>query len=95
MTGPPLQAFLSHAVSQPAGPVITLYSAAWCAHCRLARAYLTRARIRFTEIDIETPAGKTAFAAAGGGGVPLLVVNGEPLRGFTELAYDFFLARHQ
>lgn len=76
-------------------PTVTLYTASWCPHCQQARAYLVRARIKFTEVDIESPAGKPAFAAVGGGGVPLLVVDGDPLRGFTELAYDFFFARHR
>ena len=76
-------------------PAVTLYAASWCPHCQLARAYLARVRIKFDEIDIDSPSGKLAFAAVGGGGVPLLVVNGEQLRGYTELAYDFFLARHQ
>lgn len=76
-------------------PAVTLYAASWCPHCKQARAYLTRVRIEFVEVDVDSPAGKIAFAAAGGGGVPLLVANGEKLRGYTELAYDFFLARHQ
>lgn len=76
-------------------PTVTLYAASWCPHCKLARAYLNRVRIRFNEVDIDSPAGKIAFAAIGGGGVPLLVANGEQLRGFSELAYDFFFAKLQ
>lgn len=74
-------------------PVVTLYAASWCPHCRQARAHLRRVGIQFVEVDIDSPAGKRAFAALGGGGVPLLVANGEQLRGYTELAYDFFFAR--
>jgi len=64
-----------------------------CGYCRQARAYLARSGIKYEEVDIDTPAGKAAFAAAGSGAVPLLVANGEQLRGFSELAYDFFFAR--
>ena len=66
-----------------------LYAASWCGYCRQARAYLSRASIKYEDIDIDTPSGKAAFVAAGGGGgVPLLVVKGQQLRGFSALAYD-------
>jgi len=81
------------AVKPSAEPV--LYTAAWCTYCAQARAYLARAGIRYRELDVDSPEGKTAFAAAGGGGVPLLVVEDDQLRGYTELAYDYFFARHR
>ena len=77
----------------PAPLKVTLYAASWCPHCKLAREYLARARIAHTEGDIDSAAGKVAVAAVGGGGVPLLVANGEQLRGYSELAYDFLFAR--
>jgi glutaredoxin len=72
-----------------------LFAASWCGYCRQARAYLARAGIRHEDIDIDTPQGKAAFAAAGGGGVPLLVMRGETLRGYSELAYDSLFARQR
>ena len=77
-----------------AGEII-LFAASWCAYCRQARAYMAKAGIAYKEVDIDSPAGKPAYAAAGGGGVPLLVAYGEQLRGYSELAYDYFFARHQ
>jgi glutaredoxin len=74
---------------------VVLFTASWCPYCRQARAYLVRSRIKYEDVDIETPAGKARFAAVGGGGVPLLVYKGEQLRGYSELAYDFFFARQQ
>lgn len=73
---------------------VVLFGASWCAFCRQARADLARSRIRYDDVDIDSPAGKAAYEAAGGGGVPLLVADGEQLHGFTELAYDDFFARH-
>jgi glutaredoxin len=81
--------------SRAASGEVVLFGAAWCGFCPQARAYLARSGIPYRYVDIDTPAGKQAFAAAGGGGVPLLVAHGEQLRGFTELAYDYFFARHQ
>lgn len=69
-----------------------LYGAAWCGVCRQARAHLQRTHVAYRYIDIDTPEGKRAFEDAGGGSVPLLVRQGKPLRGYSELAYDFFFA---
>lgn len=80
---------------QPATAQATLFAASWCAYCRQARAYLARVRIKYQDVDIDSPAGKAAYEAAGGGGVPLLVYRGEQLRGFSELAYDYFFARYE
>lgn len=69
-----------------------LFAASWCAYCKQARGYLARVGIKYKEIDVDSADGKVAFAAVGGGSVPLLVVNGRQLRGYSELAYDFFFA---
>jgi len=47
---------------------ITLYSAFWCPDCRVARRFLAKHNLPYTEIDIETT-GKRA--------IPQLVVDGE------------------
>ncbi|MDE2081677.1 MAG: hypothetical protein KGI90_10010 [Burkholderiales bacterium] len=73
---------------------MVLFGASWCGSCRLARAYLARSGIAYSDVDIDSPAGRRAYAAAGGGGVPLLVADGDRLQGFSELAYDYFFARH-
>ncbi len=67
----------------------TLFSAAWCGYCRRAKSYLSKNKISFQEIDIDTESGARAFFDAGGGsGVPMLIVDGKVLRGFTESAYN-------
>ena len=68
-------------------PVI--FTAKWCGYCRHALAYLAENKIGHTEHDIDTPGGMRAFAATGGsGGVPLLLVGEQKVRGYSRPAYD-------
>ena len=75
----------------PQAPAMTgtyLFSASWCGYCRKAKDYLNQKGIAYQEIDIETADGGAAFAAEGRGGIPLLVRNGQRVRGFSTAAYD-------
>ncbi len=75
---------------------IVLYSAAWCGYCKRAKAYLAAKGIRYQEFDIDTKDGRAAFANAGGGrGVPLLIVGGQRVKGFTLAAYDALFANRK
>jgi glutaredoxin len=66
-----------------------LFTAVWCGYCRQAKAYLANKGVQYEAIDIDTPSGKSTFAATGGsGGIPLLVANGKQIRGFSTQAYD-------
>ena len=70
-----------------------LYAAAWCGFCKQARAYLAQKGVKYEDIDIDTQAGKAAFAVAGGGGgIPLLTLKGQQVRGFSAKAYDQLFA---
>ena len=79
--------------SASASPV--LFTAVWCGYCKQAKAYLASKGVQHDSIDIDTPSGKSAFAATGGsGGIPLLVASSKQLRGFSAQAYDkFFVAQ--
>jgi glutaredoxin len=71
-----------------------MYATAWCPYCAKARAYFARKGIPYTERDVEKSAGALAeFRKLGGRGVPLIVHNGEILRGFSEASFDALLAR--
>jgi glutaredoxin len=75
------------------GSGVVLYSAAWCGFCKSAKAYLAGKGIKYQEFDIGTKEGMAAFAYAGGGkGIPLLLANGQRVRGFTPAAYDALFA---
>ncbi|MDA8142000.1 MAG: DUF4124 domain-containing protein [Desulfobacteraceae bacterium] len=76
-----------------ANPTVELYVTSWCKYCKMARNYLKTRSIPFNEYDIE----KDAQAAARRrqldprSGVPLAVINGRTIIGFSEQSYDWAL----
>ena len=64
---------------------VTLYATDWCGYCKQTRRFLDSKGIPYTEFDIEKdPAGRKAYEALGGRGIPLIDVNGTLIRGFSE-----------
>jgi glutaredoxin len=81
----------SKASAPPSG--IVMYSTSWCPHCKRARAYFAKRGVSYQDIDVEASAsGQLAFSELGGGGVPLILVNGKAMRGFDQAAMDRLLA---
>lgn len=77
-------------------PKVDIYMTSWCPYCKKAMAYLRKNDIVFTAYDIE----KDADAAArkktldpGYSGIPLAVINGTTIRGFSEEQYQEVLAK--
>jgi glutaredoxin len=77
-----------------AGKGVTLYSAVWCGYCKQAKAWLGARGVAYNNVDIDAPGGMAALAQASGGstGVPVLVVDGKKMTGFSSGAYDAALA---
>ncbi len=66
-------------------PTVVFYSASWCGYCDATREFFKDSGIRYTEHDIEnTTEGATGYKNLGGGGVPIIVVGEETVRGFNE-----------
>lgn len=64
---------------------VTLYATDWCGYCKQTRRFLDSKGIPYTEYDIEKDAaGRKAYEALGGRGIPLIDVNGTLIRGFSE-----------
>ena len=75
---------------------ITLYSTSWCGYCSKARSYFADRGWDYVEKDVEKdPEGAAEFRqiAGGRGGVPVIVINGEVLRGFSQTQIDQAVAR--
>ena len=67
---------------------ITVYTTEPCGYCRTAKALLDRRGIPYDEINLAKDAGGRAelVAATGMMTFPQVIVDGEPLGGFQELA---------
>lgn len=79
--------------SRPGNGAITMFSTAWCPHCKRAKAYFAQKGVRYREVDIEaTDEGRREFARYGGQGVPLIIVGERRMRGFDAAAMDRLLA---
>ena len=64
-------------------PVI-LYATEWCGYCKKTRELLTQNNIPYFEYDIEkSPEGKEQHKRLGGNGIPMLLINGEVIKGYN------------
>lgn len=83
--------------AQPAAaPKVDLYVTSWCPYCKKAIAYLRKNAIAFTAYDIEQDldaAARKKTLDPGYSGIPLAVINGAAIRGFSEDTYQQALAK--
>ncbi|ARU26675.1 glutaredoxin family protein [Cellvibrio sp. PSBB006] len=71
-------------ISMAHGQQVVLYATDWCGYCARTRKYFKDNNIPFTEYDIEKSSeGREQYDQLNGKGVPLLVVNGEVIRGYN------------
>jgi mycoredoxin len=58
---------------------ITVYSAPWCPDCRVAKRFLQRHNLAFTDIDIESTPGaaEEVIKQTGKRAIPQFVIDGE------------------
>ncbi|NOR69714.1 MAG: DUF4124 domain-containing protein [Methylomarinum sp.] len=78
----------------PTKPVVDIYITSWCPYCKKAMAYLRSKNIAFNSYDIE----KDSLAKAkkqqldpNYSGIPLTVINGQLLKGFSESRFELAL----
>jgi glutaredoxin 3 len=71
---------------------VVMYSTKSCPACVAAKAYFARKGIDYDERDVQTsPAARQEFKNMGGRGVPLIIVGGERMEGFSETRLDQLL----
>lgn len=75
---------------------VVLYATSWCGYCAKARKFFTDNNIPFTEYDIEkSREGRSQYDELNGKGVPLILVNGEIIRGYNLAAIKQAMATQQ
>jgi len=82
--------------AQATAPQVDLYITSWCPYCKKAMAFLRKNNIAFTTYDIEQDqdaAARKRDIDPGYGGIPLAVINGAAIRGFSESSYQQALAK--
>ena len=63
---------------------VVLYSTSWCGYCAKTRHFFDRNKINYIDYDIEKSAtAKHEYEELGGGGVPLVLVNRQVVRGYN------------
>lgn len=73
---------------------IILYATDWCGYCARTRKYFQERNISYLEYDIEkSREGRAQYDRLQGKGVPLLVVNGEVIRGYNPAAIEQAMKR--
>jgi glutaredoxin len=75
--------------TKPKSNDVILYVTSWCKYCKKAKAFLRSRKIAFTEYDIEKDhqAAQRRKELDPRSGVPLAVINGHVLLGFSEASY--------
>lgn len=75
--------------SDPAVPQVELYVTSWCPYCKKAENFFRTQGIPFTSYDIEkdSAAARRKEELDRSGGVPLVIINGQKIHGFSENAY--------
>lgn len=79
---------------EPADIVVELYTTSWCPYCKDARKFFLSRGISFSEYDIEKDeeAARRKNELDNSRGVPFAIICGQPVRGFSTVAYERALA---
>lgn len=75
--------------------MITIYSASWCGFCHMAKDYLDKKGIEYTDLDVEhdPEALKASVDKSGQRGIPVIDIDGTIIVGFNRPAIDEALAK--
>jgi glutaredoxin 3 len=66
---------------------VQIYTTRWCGYCTRAKALLQNKGVEFEEVVLDSDPAfrRTLFELTGGWTVPQIVIDGQPVGGYTEL----------
>jgi glutaredoxin/predicted RNA-binding Zn-ribbon protein involved in translation (DUF1610 family) len=68
---------------------VEIYTTSYCDTCKIAKAYMSRYGIAYTEYDVEADIGRRReFYERGGRGTPLIFVRGQRMEGFDVSEFE-------
>ncbi|QEI12386.1 glutaredoxin family protein [Cellvibrio japonicus] len=63
---------------------VVLYATTWCGYCAKTREFFKKHNIAYVEYDIEkSTEGRAQYDQLRGSGIPLVMIDGEVLRGYN------------
>lgn len=65
---------------------IVVLTAEWCGYCRQQEAAMSAAGVTYEAVDVDTDAGRDAYDALDGRGVPITVVGQDVIHGYDPAA---------
>jgi len=66
---------------------VTVLSTPSCPYCKKAKSFLSRNRVSFTEYNVNSSSeGKRLYRKYGGSGVPIVIINGRVIKGYSAQA---------
>lgn len=66
---------------------VTVLSTPTCPYCRKAKSFLNSQRVSFTEYNVNSSSqGQRLYRKYGGSGVPIVIINGRVIKGYSEQA---------
>lgn len=76
---------------------VTVYSAPWCAFCRMAKEYLKSKKVDYEEIDVDEDqdAAREMVARTGQAGIPVLFIGEQTIIGFDRPRIESALEKYK
>ena len=88
-----LAVLVAAAPARAAGPTVELYVTNGCPYCTKSKSYFDGKGIPYTVYDIEKDyAAQMRFKRYGGRGVPLVMINGRAIAGYSVAEFEKALA---
>lgn len=77
-------------------PQVTIYSAAWCAFCHMAKQYLDSKKVAYKDIDVDhdPKAAQDLVARTGQAGIPVIEIGSATIIGFDRPRIDSALEQY-